>query len=278
MPSLCLAQVKNGDFSDPQVTDSKGYQMMKDVKYWTTTDREKVFEVWKDGTKDPAHNNRVFNAPPGIKQFVEVAAYSHGKLSQQVTGIKDGSQYGFSFWHRGRHSGDTEEDTIEVSVKDGNNPVWTKRFFTTAKEWKQYIVPVGKKIGTGPVTLSFESKDTASGNEAVGNFLTGIKLDETVKPPACVLNAGGTYDWTTDSRGIPGTDGKLTKLGPAKLNVADQKVSGTGRTGVWQVTADCNVIIDWQPGNFRDVLKVSDDGKTVSGTNQFGTKVQGLRK
>jgi hypothetical protein len=81
--------------------------------------------------------------------------------------------------------------------------------------------------------------------------LTGIRLDETVKPPACVVNAGGTYEWTTDNTGIAGTDGKFYKAGPATLNVADQKVSGTGRTGVWQVTADCNVIIDWQPGNFR---------------------------
>jgi hypothetical protein len=148
---VCHAQVINGNFADPPVTATVGYQMFPAVKAWTTTDREKVFEVWKDGTKDPAHNNRVFFAPPGIKQFVEVAAYSHGKLSQQVNGIKDGSQYGFSFWHRGRHSGDTEEDTIEVSVKDGNNPVWTKRFFTTAKEWKQYTVPVGKKSETVPL-------------------------------------------------------------------------------------------------------------------------------
>lgn len=278
MPSLCLAQgVQNGDFSNPPNKTAKNVEFPTVVPGWKTTDKEGKFEIWGSGFNDKS-TDKVYDAPAGLKQFAEVAAYDHSTLSQVVTGIPANTPYGFSFWHRGRHKSDTEEDTIEVKVTENNTVIWKKRYFATAKAWIQHIEPVGIKKGNGPVTLSFESIETASGDKSVGNLLTGIKLDATVKPPACVLNAGGTYDWTTDNRGITGTDGKLTKLGPAKLNVADQKVSGTGRTGVWQVTADCNVIIDWQPGNFRDVLKVSADGKTVSGTNQFGTKIQGLKQ
>lgn len=280
MPSLCLAQgVKNGDFSAPPNKTAKNVEYPITVEGWKTTDKGGKFEIWGSGFDD-SYSGRVYDAPPntGIKQFAEVAAFDHSTLSQVVTGIPDNSEYGFSFWHRGRHKSDTEEDTIEVTVKEGNNVLWKKRFFATAKAWIPHTETVGIKKGSGAVTVSFESINSASGNPAVGNLLTGIKLDATVKPPACVVNAGGTYEWTTDNTGIAGTDGKLNKLGPAMLNVADQKVSGTGRTGVWQVTSDCTVYIDWEPGNFRDILKVSADGKTISGKNQFGTKIQGVKK
>ena len=205
-----------------------------------------------------------------MKQFAEVAAYSHGTLSQEVNGIPANSPYGFSFWHRGRHSGDTDEDTIEVTVKDGNNFPWKGRFFTTAKEWRQYTVSVGTKKGNGPVTLSFESIDTASKNPGAGNFLTGIRLDATVKPPPCVTNVGGIYDWTTDAtkRNI-GQDKPMT--GVVTLSVGSKQASIPGRTGIWQVTSDCKVLIDWEPGSFRDELTATSDGKTLTGKNQFGT-------
>ena len=278
MPSVCLAQaVQNGDFSDPPNKTARNVEFPTVVPGWETTDSTGQFEIWGAGFKDD-HTKRVYDAPPGtaITQFAEVAAYEHGTLSQVVTGIPDKSQYGFSFWHRGRHDTDTEKDTIEVTVKEGNNVVWTRKYFTTAAEWVQHTETVGIKKGNDPVTLSFESVDSASGNKAVGNLLTGIKLDATVRPPDCVVNAGGTYEWTTDNTNVAGTDGKFNKLGPATLK-ADQTVSGTGRTGVWQVTSDCTVNIDWQPGNYRDVLKVSDDGKTIMGKNQLGTIVKGVK-
>lgn len=280
MPSVCLAQrVQNGDFSKPQNKTAATVEYPTAVPGWKTTDSKGRFEIWGAGFND-SYSGRIYDAPPGtaIKQFAEVAAYEHSTLSQVVTGIPDQSQYGFSFWHRGRHKSETEEDTIEVTVKEGNKVIWKKRYFATATKWLQHTEKVGTKNGTGDLTLSFESINTASGNQAAGNLLADIKLDATVKPPACVVNAGGTYEWTTNNTGIAGTDGKLNKLGPATLNVADQKVSGTGRTGVWQVTSDCTVYIDWQPGNFRDTLKVSADGKTISGKNQFGTKIMGVKK
>jgi hypothetical protein len=269
IPAVCHAQVANGDFSTPGVN---GFAQLNSVPNWSTTDAQKKIEIWKGGTKDPA-TGRTVSAPPGIAQFAEVNATSHGTLSQVVNGIKGGSQYGFSFWHRGRHS-ETEDDKIEVSVKDGAN-VWKKTFFTNAKQWVQYTVTVGTKNGDGPVTLSFESKATASGNMAVGNFLTGIKLDASVKPPACVANVGGRYDWTVDN--TKNSDGKVYK-GVATLNAADQKASSTDRTGVWQVTNDCKVVIDWEPGQFHDVMTATADGKQLTGTNQINSIITGVRK
>ena len=259
----------NGDFAKPKVS---GIEFPTTVEGWTTTDAKKQFEIWKSGTKDPV-TERIYDAPKGIQQFAEVAANSHSTLTQVVTGIKAGNKYGFSFWHRGRHEGDTKEDKIEVTVKDGSNKAWTKTFSTTAKEWKQYTVPVGTKSGTGAVTLSFESKVTALNSEGAGNFLTGIKLDETVAPPPCVVNAPGSYDWSA------GRGGVMQKAGIVILS-ADNRASRPAlptmpeMTGSWQISNDCEVLIDFQ-GNGRAVLKATDgnlNGKDPNGNNITGVK------
>ncbi len=273
------AQVINGDFSAPAI---KQMQMLPQaqVKGWKTTDAKGEIEIWSDGF---ATGGYTFKAPPGIKQFAEVNANSHGKLSQEVTGIKAGNQYGFSFWHRGRHS-DTEADTIEVTVTDGGKQVWKRSFSTTRAAWKQYTVQVGVKNGGGPVLLAFESKATGSKDDTIGNFLTGIRLDSSVVPPPCVTNAVGAYEWTTDNRQTKQGNGKLEVGGMVKLNADQGAVSQfgmplrDGRKGVWQITSDCRVTIDWENGKFFDNLTLSNDGKKLTGKNQIGTIITGNKK
>ena len=267
------AQVKNGDFSSPAVTGIGVFKAQNEVAPWKTTDNKGQIELWQGGAME---GSKKWDAPPGIKQFAEVNANNHSTLSQVVSGIPDKSRYGFSFWHRGRHSA-TQGDSIEVTVNDGGK-VWKNTYTTTNAAWKQYTAVVGVKNGSGPVTLSFQSTGTASPDPSVGNFLTGIKLDQTVQPPPCVLNAGGDYDWTTDNtkNGNKG-NGKKESVGITSLK-ADQSATSLSRKGKWQVTDDCTLTINWENGQFIDVLRMSADGKTISGKNQIDTIITGIRK
>ncbi|MFG5411318.1 hypothetical protein ABXN37_28405 [Piscinibacter sakaiensis] len=257
--------VENGDFSIPAVQRMK-QAPQAEVKGWKTTDGAKVIEIWQSG-----FNN--VKAPPGFKQFAEVNATTHSTLSQEVSGIRAGSQYGFSFFHRGRHS-PTEADSIEVTVKDGNAAPWKKVFTTTSADWQNYVISVGTKNGDGPVTLEFRSVSTASGDPSIGNFLTGVKLDSTIKPPACVANVPGEYKWSTDNTQTKLGNGKLEQLGTAKLN-ADNSATHLSRKGVWQINTKCQVTINWENSKFVDVLDF--DGKKLSGKNQIGTIITGMK-
>lgn len=257
--------VENGDFAIPAVKNMKQVPQAE-VKGWKTTDDAKLIEIWQDGFQQ-------FKAPPGFKQFVEVNATSHSTLSQEVKGIAAGSTYGFSFFHRGRHSA-TEADSIEVTVKDGNAAPWKKVFTTTSADWQNYVVPVGTKNGDGPVTIEFRSVSTASNDPSIGNFLTGVKLDATVKPPACMANVPGEYKWSTDNTQTKLGNGKLEQLGTAKLN-PDNTATHLSRKGVWQINTNCQVTINWDNSKFVDVLNF--DGKKLSGKNQIGTIITGMK-
>lgn len=271
-----FAQVKNGDFAVPRVTESWGIKMAPaaQVSGWTTNDSKNEIELWRTGLQKNAAG-KPFNGPTAqLPQFAEVNANSSGTLSQKVSGIRKGSQYGFAFWHRGRHS-ETEADSIEVTVQDGNK-TWKKIFTTTSAEWKNYAATVGTKESDGDITLSFTAKSTASNDASIGNFLTGVQLDTTVKSPTCAANAPGTYQWTTDNTQTKLGNGKLENLGTARLN-PDSTAVHNGRQGVWQITSNCQVVINWQNSKFVDVLNLSPDGKLMTGKNQIGTIITGKK-
>ena len=216
-------QVANGDFSSPNVSGVAVFKNQKDVAPWKTTDSKGEIKVWQGGAM---LGSTKWDAPQGIKQFAEVNANSDSTLSQAVKGIPAGVKYGFFFPHRGRHSA-TEGDSIEVTHHECRGEAIYGRGRT--------------ENGGGPVTLSFRSVSTAGSAPTVGNFLTGIQLDQTVVPPPCVMNAEGNYDWTTDN---------------TKTN------KGNGKR---------------ENGRFNDVPRMSADGKTISGTNRIGTTINGIR-
>lgn len=267
------AQVTNGDFSNPKIRGPHNFVEQAKTG-WTTTDSKGVVEIWEVNPQQ--YLGKIFDAPPktDIRQFAEVNAHENATLSQRVKGIKNGSIYGFSFWHRGRHS-PTEADSIEVTVQDGTD-IWTRTFSTTSEKWVNYAINVGTKKGNGDLVLSFKSVITASNDASIGNFLTGIKLDTTVAPPSCAVNAPGSYQWTTDNTKTKLGNGKLENLGIAKLN-ADNSALHNGRQGVWQITSDCDVVINWQKSKFIDTLRLSPDGKVLSGKNQIGTIITGKK-
>jgi hypothetical protein len=269
-----FAQVKNGDFAFPKVTEPAGLKMAPaaEVRSWTTNDSKGQIEIWRNGGQ---HMGKVFNGPTAqLPQFAEVNANSHGTLTQKVSGIPKGSQYGFAFWHRGRHS-EVEADSIEVTVQDGAT-TWKKVYSTTSFEWKNYAATVGTKTSDGDVILSFTAKATASNDPSIGNFLTGVQLDTSVKPPTCAANAAGNYKWTTDNTQTKQGNGKLEQLGTATLR-PDSSAVHNGRQGVWQLTSNCQVVINWQNSKFVDILDLSADGKTLSGKNQIGTIITGKK-
>ena len=253
------AQVANGDFSSPSVSGVAVFKDQKDVAPWKSTDSQGEIEIWQGGAM---LGSTKWDAPIGINQFAEVNANSHSTLSQVVNGIPAGAQFGFSFYHRGRHSA-TEGDAIEVTVNDGGK-VWKNTYTTTNAAWKQYTAAAGTKNGGGPVTLSFRSVSTAGS-------------DQTVVPPPCVMNAGGNYDWTTDNMKTTKGNGKKENVGTVTLN-ADPSAVNNSVKGKWQVSDECGLTINGENGRFIDVLRMSADGKTISGTNQIGTIITGIRK
>ncbi|MBI1353780.1 MAG: hypothetical protein GC160_05490 [Acidobacteria bacterium] len=217
--AICHAGVVNGDFSIPQNTEPIQFHAQAAVKGWNTTDSKGQIEIWKDGA---AVGGVTFKAPATFKQFAEVNANSHGTLSQEVLGIGAGNKYGFSFYHRGRHSA-TEADVIEVTVLDGSAK-WTKTFKTTNADWKLYQEYVGIKNGNGPVQLSFKAVSTASKDPSIGNFLTGVRLDESVVPTVTTLGGGSCFMLKA-----PTVDGAPAN-GAQYLSYSKKAVDASGRT------------------------------------------------
>ncbi len=174
------------------------------------------------------------------------------------------------------------KDTFEVAVKEGTS-VWTETFRATSAALKQYAAFVGTKNGGDPVVFSFQAKSTASKDPTVEPSLTGTEPGLSGEPPKCVENVVGVYQWTTDNRTSGRGNGKLEHVGYVKLAADHVAVTqdGTplrdGRPGVWHITNDCLVTINWQNGRFIDVLTLSNDGKRLTGTSQIGTIITGTK-
>lgn len=99
----------------------------------------------------------MLKAPTGFKQFAEVNANSHGTLSQEVRGIGAGNKFGFSFYHRGRHS-ETEADTPNNRIA-----------FQAAK------IPA-PETGWTPLTLDADGKIQYQVRSPVGNCTKTMDL------------------------------------------------------------------------------------------------------
>ena len=176
----------------------------------------------------------------------------------------------------------SEENTFEVGVREGTT-VWRETFRAASGALKQYAAFVETKNGGGPVVFSFQAKSTASQAPASDTSLTGTKPGLSGEPPKCVENVVGAYQWTTDNRTSGRGNGKLEHVGFVKLTANHVAVTQTGkplrdgRPGVWKITNDCLVTINWQNGRFIDILTLSNDGKQLTGTSQIGTIITGKK-
>jgi serine/threonine protein kinase len=176
----------------------------------------------------------------------------------------------------------SDEHTFELAVKQGNS-VWKESFRAASASLKQHATFSQTKNGGGPVAFSFQINSTSNNAPSSQISLTGTKPGFSGEPPRCAENVVGVYQWTTDNRISGRGNGKLEQVGFVKLTADHVAVTQTGaplrdgRPGVWHITNDCLVTINWQNGRFIDVLTLSDDGKRLTGTSQIGTIITGTK-
>jgi hypothetical protein len=185
------AALINGGFDAPLVTGGtphldtwdngriKTYHQSH-VPGWETTDAG--IEVWSHG----AYGFSAFN---GYSQWAEINAYTSGTLSQTVSGVAAGVQFGFSFAHRGRTSA-TVPDVVRVYVTDlgqnnaeggGDDSVLLSQdYSSTNVAWTFHAVNLGTRTNSNLLRLSFAAISTANGNKSTGNFIAGLSLDQGV--------------------------------------------------------------------------------------------------
>ena len=187
------ASLINGSFDLPLIGSSRPvpYHVFypniaaynqRDVPGWITTDVNGAIEIWRDGALG-------VNAFAGSPQWAEINAYSAGTLSQTVTGLAAGTQYGFSFVHRGRGSS-TIADVMRATFTDlgangvvgggDDNVIYTALFSDTNVAWREYQLNFGIKANSNPILTQFAAVSTGSGNVSIGNFITGIQLNNGI--------------------------------------------------------------------------------------------------
>jgi hypothetical protein len=171
------------------------------------------------------------------------------------------------------------DDTFEVGVKEGGT-VWKKTFRAASEALKQHTAFVGTKSGGGSVVFSLDATSAANN---VPNPVTAIQAESGHVPLPCVENVVGVYHWTTDNRTSGRGNGKLEYVGVVKLTADHVAVTQNGqplrdgRPGVWKISNECLVTINWENGRFIDILTLSNDGKQLTGTSQIGTIITGKK-
>jgi hypothetical protein len=178
--------------------------------------------------------------------------------------------------------GASAADSYEVSIQDGTNQ-WTKSFRTASVAMNQYAASAFTGEGDGSVRFLFEAKFAGGNNPRDGVSSEIVQPGSSVEPSPCVKNVVGVYRWTTDNRSTSLGNGLLEEVGFVKLTADHVAVTqnGTplrdGRPGVWKITNDCLVTINWQNGRYIDILTLSNDGKKLTGTSQIGTIITGSK-
>jgi hypothetical protein len=189
-----MAALINGGFDSPVVSGNtpfthswdNGRIRTYDASYvlgWQTTDTG--IEIWSDG----AYGFSVF---PGYNQWAEINAHTDGTLSQIISGINAGEQFGFAFAHRGRTSA-TVPDVLRMYVVDlgpdnavggGDDIVLLSQLFAaTNVAWSYHTVNLGIRSNNNLLQLSFGAVSTANGNKSTGNFITAVSLAQGVGIP-----------------------------------------------------------------------------------------------
>lgn len=188
------AALINGGFDSPVVTGSTPFTHSWDsgrirtynasyVLGWQTTDTG--IEIWSDG----AYGFSVF---PGYSQWAEINAHTNGTLSQTISGINAGDQFGFAFAHRGRTSSNVA-DVLRMYVVDlgpdnavggGDDVVLLSQLFAaTNVAWSYHTVNLGIRSNSNLLRLSFGAVSTANGDKSTGNFITAVSLAQGVGIP-----------------------------------------------------------------------------------------------
>ncbi len=171
IPAPRKVSLVNGDFAQPTVTASKGWELFPDAsqtqqpKYvpgWLTTATDHQIQIFKSGSHG-------VTSAEGGKQYAELNASVVSTLYQDVE-TTPGTTLSWGLWHRGVHGTDTM--TVDIgapgaAVKQGemtdDDTKWTRYTGT-------YTVPAGQTI----TRFALRSISAAGDNPASGNFVDGV--------------------------------------------------------------------------------------------------------
>ncbi len=163
----------NGDFAQPTVTASIGWEVFPDasqtqqpnrVPGWLTTATDHQIEIWKTG-------GTYLSVPSaeGGEQFAELNATMVSTLYQDVE-TTPGTTLSWGLWHRGVSG----TDTMAVDIGAPEAVVEQQNMTDDNKTWRHYegtyTVPAGQTI----TRFALRSISAAGGNPYVGNLVDGV--------------------------------------------------------------------------------------------------------
>ena len=159
------------------------------VPGWETNASDGKIEIWANGF------NSVVSADGA--QHAELNATEVSTLFQDVTGIPANATVGYGFAHRGRLG----VDTLELRITDlgtdnvpggvgsaADTPLFSQQFATGNNAWSQYsAATIGSLTLGNDMRFEFESIAATGGNQAIGNFLDGVRFGIGVPEPSTTL-------------------------------------------------------------------------------------------
>jgi hypothetical protein len=93
------------------------------------------------------------------------------------------------------------------------------------------------------------------------------RLNEAAAQPNSVV---GAWTWAFAEKGDPQTNGSVTFDSDGTMTWSG------GSSGTWTQSGR-TISLQWKGKDFKDTMTLSEDGKTMAGTNNAGWQVQGTR-
>ena len=169
IPAPRKVSLVNGDFAQPTVTASIGWEVFPDasqtqqpkhVPGWLTTATDHQIEIWKSGAYQGV------TSAEGGKQFAELNANMVSTLYQDVE-TTPGTTLSWRLWHRGVKG----EDTMAVDIGAPTAVVEQKKMTDDNTKWTRYEgtyrVPAGQ-------TITRFALRSIGGQPNSGNLVDGV--------------------------------------------------------------------------------------------------------
>lgn len=139
-----------------------------DVSGWGTTSSDNRIELWESGHANIASQSGGSHA--------EINATEHSVLFQDFR-TSPGTELEWSIWHRGRAGTDTAVAAIGSSDGSISDLTVTTTMTTGNTAWVEYTGTYLVPAGQTRTRLAFMSRDTATGNMTVGNFIDNLAVN-----------------------------------------------------------------------------------------------------
>lgn len=160
-----VASLVNGNFETtcPDYPAPNGVSLLKCLPGWKTTASDGYFEIWATGAYNvPA------DTPP---YFAELNAYVASMIYQDFD-VVPGQSFTWSLKHRGREG----TDVMDVLIGPPSSMVLQRRITDSNLAWAGYNGAYTVPANVTSIRFGFSAVSTATGNQAVGNFLDSIVM------------------------------------------------------------------------------------------------------